>query len=76
MLSRAEWDTYSDEEKFQYVQLGDKDNEDMRKVLELIPECPAHGFCLPHMTDWIKARKHILEKMEQDELSNLKRFTS
>lgn len=55
-VSRAEWDTYTDEEKFLYVQLADKDNDNMREVLELIPECPDHGFCLPHMKGWIKAR--------------------
>jgi len=42
-------------------QLLDARNE----VLSLIPECPTHGFCLPHFKDWIESAKRIeSEKME------------
>lgn len=54
MVTRQEWDWYTDDEKFQYVQLSDKDIEDKDAVLHLIPECTVHGFCLPHIKDWIK----------------------
>lgn len=54
MTTREEWDNYTDDEKFQSLQLTEKDNAEMRSVLEEVPECPQHGFCLPHAREWIK----------------------
>lgn len=53
MITRQEWDGYTDDEKFQYVQVSDKAIEDRERVLRLVPECRYHGFCLPHISEWI-----------------------
>lgn len=66
MITREEWDEYSDDEKFQYAQLTDGENERMKKVLRLIPECPHHGWCLSHMEDWIKSQQASHNAMLHD----------
>jgi len=70
MITRAEWDAYTDEQKWEYTQMTDKQNDAMTEVLNLIPECPEHGFCLPHMSDWIKAQQLpivIVQSVEQEQ---------
>ncbi len=34
--------------------INEKLLEARERVLSLIPECPIHGFCLPHFESWIK----------------------
>ena len=31
--------------------------ESCMETLRLIPPCPTHGFCHPHMQDWIRRMK-------------------
>lgn len=66
MITRAEWDSYTDEEKWIFASTTDQLLEADDKVLRLIPECPRHGYCLPHYSDWIKAR---LEPINQEQTS-------
>lgn len=28
-----------------------------KRVLDSVPECPAHGACVPHAIKWIESRK-------------------
>lgn len=65
MTSRAEWDAMTDDEKFQSLRLTEKDNADMRKVLKEIPECKAHGFCLPHFRSWIQVKREQPETWDE-----------
>ena len=37
---------------------------DYRKVIALIPECPAHGDCLPHAQEWITAASQDSERLD------------
>lgn len=60
-MTREEWDGYSPDEQFQYMQLIEKEAADQRSVLEEIPECPNHGFCLPYFRDWIRQRALRME---------------
>lgn len=59
MTSRAEWDAMTDDEKYRSLQLTEQDNAEMRRVLKEIPECPAHGFCLPHFSNWIRTQQGL-----------------
>ena len=44
------------------IELTREEAED--KVLKLLPECPLHGFCLPHYEDQIKKLlKTIMQKV-------------
>ena len=33
--------------------------EARQEVLKAIPECPAHGECVPHALEWIEQSKHL-----------------
>ncbi len=36
------------------IAVGDTNYENLRKVIDAIPECPAHGGgCIPHALEWI-----------------------
>ena len=32
-----------------------------QRLLDAIPECPAHGACVPHALEWIEKAKAIIE---------------
>lgn len=53
-MTREEWNAMTPEEQWQHIAFLEKDNDDMRTVLSEIPECPHHGFCLPHFRNWIR----------------------
>lgn len=55
MITREEWNTYSDDEKWLLLTLNLKSVEEYEQLLNLIPECPDHGFCIPHMRQWLTA---------------------
>lgn len=77
MITREEWDSYTDEEKWHFVRYGEQDLEGYKKILERIPECPAHGFCKPHMWDWITRALECVKDVEQREAeikASVKRF--
>lgn len=33
--------------------------EEREKLLSAIPECPAHGKCIPHAVEWIEQVKTL-----------------
>lgn len=57
MTTRHEWDALSADEQFEYMQLTECENVDLRGVLNELPECPDHGFCLPYFRDWIRQQQ-------------------
>lgn len=63
MITREEWNTYSDDEKWKYVELQEMHADDCENLLKLIPECPPHGFCIPHMRQWIT--EHVAKDTEK-----------
>lgn len=38
------------------IDVSDRLIEMYKSVLDAIPECPAHGACVPHAIEWIKQR--------------------
>ncbi len=41
------------------LMVSDKLLRDRDKLLEAIPECPAHGKCVPHALEWISQVKTL-----------------
>jgi hypothetical protein len=57
MTSPEEWNALFADDRLKSLQLTEQDNEHMRSVLEQIPPCPQHGFCLQWFTHWIWLQK-------------------
>lgn len=47
------------------LELTDKLYNDMRRVIQAIPECPEHGECIPHAMDWIERSKNTEDALTQ-----------
>ena len=61
MIARAEWESYTPDEQFEYMHTLEKLLESSEEVLRLIPECPEHGpLCKPHAKEWIVSAKAML----------------
>lgn len=41
--------------------------KDLEKLLSIIPECPAHGKCISHATEWIERIKTLGRIIIRDE---------
>lgn len=64
-ITRQEWDSYTNDEKYKYVTTLEKLISERERVLNTIPECPIHGAgCVPHAVEWVK-RRVAAEKEEQ-----------
>lgn len=56
-ITRVEWDTYTPQQQFDYVQLCEAELAEANRVLAEIPDCPVHGACMPHYREWIVLRR-------------------
>jgi hypothetical protein len=41
----------------EHVEVDEKLLADLERLLESIPECPAHGRCIPHAIEWVEQHK-------------------
>jgi hypothetical protein len=48
---------FATKEVADYVHVMEKLLEERDRLLAEIPECPKHGRCVPHATEWV--RKHL-----------------
>lgn len=65
LTTRAQWDAFTEEEKWTLYSLTEKSEADMKAVLQESPECPDHGFCLPFKRQWIRDQQGLpVEKSE------------
>lgn len=59
-ITDAEWNTLSDSDKLDYVRTLERLLAERDRLLDAIPECPAHGSgCIPHALEWIERLKGI-----------------
>ena len=58
MISISEWRSYSDEEKWQYVQTLEKLLESRDEIVKLF-DCPDHGQCVPYAIQEIKRLQNL-----------------
>lgn len=68
MIDRHEWDRYSADEQFEYLQLTEKRIVELEKILDIIPECPEHGGCIPHAVVWVERMVYISALDDDDVL--------
>jgi hypothetical protein len=59
-ITRAEWEALTPDEQFQWANLLKQSDNQLRELLNVIPECPLHGPCIPHAHDWIRDAKQAL----------------
>jgi len=45
------------------LELTDKLLNERQKLLDAIPECEAHGSCVPHALEWIENMKTLKQKI-------------
>lgn len=65
-ITREEWNGYSPEDQWAYVEVLEKLNSDSLRVLRAVPECPVHGVdCVPHAVEWIERMVKLSNVIEE-----------
>ncbi len=41
----------------EYIKVMEQLLYDAQSVVKLIPECPEHGYCCPHASEWVIAAR-------------------
>lgn len=60
-VTDAEWNSLSTMEQRDAYRTLEKLFDEAQRVVRAVPECPSHGYCVPHAVAWVEQAKAAME---------------